>query len=137
MPGLFLRMKSGNNPVSDDVASIILADKGEKATITWKKTTGVENYFIQVKSVAATGESDPVHMAVRVEDFPDFAGVISSDIACRSTELSWVSPKDGITTEVYLSDYSGTALTSPYTCTEEATFHVVRYREAAQCRDTR
>ncbi len=128
--------EAGNNPVSDDVASIILADKGEKATITWKKTTGVENYFIQVKSVAATGESDPVHMAVRVEDFPDFAGVISSDIACRSTELSWVSPKDGITTEVYLSDYSGTALTSPYTCTEEATFHVVRYREAAQCRDT-
>ena len=64
--------EAGNNPVSDDVASIILADKGEKATITWKKQRVLKIISYKLKSVAATGESDPVHMAVRVEDFSGF-----------------------------------------------------------------
>lgn len=126
--------ETGNNRV-DNVASIVVTEKGEKAAITWNKTTEAKNYYVQVQSIATSGDSDPIHLAVRVEDFPDFAG-ISPNIACRSTELSWTASQNGITTQLYRPDYSGGALTSPYTCTKEGTYHFVRYREANQCQDT-
>lgn len=129
--------EAGNSPLSEDVASIVATEKGEKAAITWKKTTSVRECYIQVESVVnGTGESDPINLAVRVEDFPDFAGSVTEKIECRSTELTWVSSKDGITISLFAPDYAGGALTSPYPCSIEDTYHFVRYRDAKYCKDT-
>lgn len=129
--------EAGNNPLDEDVASIVATDKGEKAAITWKKTTSVRECYIQVKSVVnGTGGSDPINLAVRVEDFPDFAGSVTEEIECRSTKLTWVSPKDEITTSLFAPDYTGGTLASPYPCSTEDTYHFVRYRDAKYCKDT-
>lgn len=126
----------GENPLGEDIASIVATEKGSKAAITWKKRTDVGEYYIQVKSVKGSLESDPINLAVRVEDFPDFAGSVTEKIECRSTELKWVSPKDGITTSLFALDYAEGALPSPYPCSTEDTYHFVRYRDAKYCKDT-
>ncbi|MDE5610417.1 MAG: hypothetical protein K2I90_00155, partial [Odoribacter sp.] len=128
--------EAGNTPVGADVASIVVSEKGAKAVVTWKATNSDVKYYVQVQSLQGEKESDPVHLEVRIENFPDFAGSVTEKIECRSTELSWVSPKDGITVQLYNPNYEGNALTSPYTCTKEGTYHFVRYRDASACKDT-
>lgn len=128
--------EAGENPVGGDVASIVVSEKGGKAVVTWKETAGLANYYLQVQSLKDSKESDPIHMAVRIENFPDFAGSVIEKIECRSTELSWLSSKDGITVQLYAPDYAGGGEDSPFTCDVEDTYHFVRYRDANYCKDT-
>lgn len=126
----------GKNPLGDDIAEITATEKGEKATITWKKTTDVLEYYVQVKSVQGALESDPVHLKVTVEDFPDLAGSIQENIECHSTQLKWEAKNDdGITTNLYAAGY-GNAFTEKYTCEKAETCHVVRFRDVNRCSDT-
>lgn len=129
----------GKNKITDaGVADIVVGTKGENATITWKKTTDKKLYYLCVKSVKGSNESDPLVMAVNVEGFPEFT-LPTANITCRQTELTW-SPTTGINTFLYLPDYTGGAKTSPYTVLAEnkGIYHFVRYRDgnADVCADT-
>lgn len=127
--------EAGEHPVGANVASIVVSEKGAKALVTWKAEDSDKKYYLQVQSVKEDKESDPIHLAVRIENFPDFAGSVTEKIACRSTELSWASTKDGMTVQLY-PDLSENAVTSPYENTTGETVYFVRNREASACKDT-
>lgn len=125
----------GENVVSADVADITVGLKGEKATILWKKTATLNTYYLQVSSVKGTSSSEPINMAVNVEGFPAFT-LPTAAFACKSTELSWVSPEGEVNIDAYAPDYVGGSHKSPYTVADAGKYHFVRYRTAGSCKDT-
>lgn len=127
---------AGTDVVGSNIASIQLSNKGEKATITWKKSSLAKDYYIQVKSVKGEKESNPIYQTVRVEDFLDFADEVIANIDCRETQLTWTSPKDGITIGRIGADGVLNISEKTYTAVSQDTCFFVRYRDVAQCRDT-
>lgn len=124
----------GKDKVAADVAEIAVGAKGEEATVVWKNTTALNTYYLQVYSVKGENTSDPVHIEVQVEGFPDFTEP-SSTIACQSTVLEWSSPKGEVM--VAYADYEDGSHNSPYEVTTADTCHFVRYRtNGAGCKDT-